>query len=618
MADIVEIKRALESQAFRVAEHLLPRGVLKGKEWCVGSVQGEPGESLKIHISGSKAGVWCDFAEGGEGGDIIDLWRDVRGLNLASALDEIRAWLGIASPEFEKDKRKTWRRPERPKCVVPKSAVRDYLLTQRKLSEAALAAYRIGENDRTIVLPSLNPEGELCFVKYLDVDRPDGKKKTWVEKDCEPILFGWQAIDQNAREVTLTEGEVDAMSAYDFGYPALSVPFGGGKGDKQRWIECEFERMSRFEVIYLALDMDDEGNAAVQEIAARLGHHRCRRVQLPKKDINECRKAGISADEIRKCFEGSETLDPEELRRAGSYTDAVIELFWPKEGEEPGYQLPFARIKGKLRFRPGEMTLWTGATGSGKSQLLSYGAICWGEQGARVCIASFEMAPKQTLRRMVKQATNTDRPTEAFVKSTMKWMDEWLWLFNVVGKSDVARVLEIFEYARCRYGCDTFIIDSLMRLGVKSEDYEAQEQAIFEIVSWSISKNVHVHLVAHARKGMKDSGVQELEDVKGASEIASNAFNVLAVWRNKRHEDELRQTEDLVEKGDESAQVRLDELREKPGVILNIAKQRNGDFDGKIGLWFIQRSYQYRCSWDSAEGKRFVDLDPQFSNGEAA
>src|SRR5262249_48631484 len=120
-----------------------------------------------------------------------------------------------------------------------------------------------------------------------------------VEPDCEPVLFGWQAIDPEAREVTITEGELDAMSAFDYGWPALSVPFGGGKGDKQRWIESEFERLLRFETIYLALDNDAEGEAAAEEIANRLSRHRCRRVILPRKDLNECRQAGISSDRAR-------------------------------------------------------------------------------------------------------------------------------------------------------------------------------------------------------------------------------------------------------------------------------------------------------------------------------
>ena len=44
----------------------------------------------------------------------------------------------------------------------------------------------------------------------------------------------------------------------ELGFPALSVPFGGGKGRKQlNWIEQEFENLKRFEVI-IATDMDEK------------------------------------------------------------------------------------------------------------------------------------------------------------------------------------------------------------------------------------------------------------------------------------------------------------------------------------------------------------------------
>jgi twinkle protein len=391
MTDITELKRALQGRAVEVAEHLLPRGMLEGQEWCAGSVAGETGKSLKVRVRGSKVGRWSDFAAGGESGDLIDLWQAVKHLSLVQALDDIRRWLGLEQPNFER-RAKAYRRLDKPKCTAPKSAVLEYLTATRKLSAEAIRIYRVGEDGRTIVFPSLLPDGEVAFIKYLGIDRgAGGKKQVRVEPDCEPALFGWQAIDPEARQVTITEGEIDAMSAVDYGWPALSVPFGGGKGDKQRWIESEFERLLRFEVIYLALDMDPEGEAAAEEIANRLGRHRCRRVILPRKDLNECRKAGIGSEEIRRCFETARSLDPPELLRAGAFVDIVVNLFWPANDEEQGFRLPWRKGGDRVVFRPGELTLWTGATGMGKSQVLSNALVAMGEQGARVCLASLEM-----------------------------------------------------------------------------------------------------------------------------------------------------------------------------------------------------------------------------------
>jgi twinkle protein len=63
------------------------------------------------------------------------------------------------------------------------------------------------------------------------------------------VLFGWQAIPDDARDVVICEGEIDALSWAAYGFPAMSVPYGGGGGDKQAWIESEYDRLERFERI---------------------------------------------------------------------------------------------------------------------------------------------------------------------------------------------------------------------------------------------------------------------------------------------------------------------------------------------------------------------------------
>jgi hypothetical protein len=91
MSDITELKRVLEGRALEVAEHLLPRGMLEGQEWCAGTTAGAAGKSLKVRVRGSKVGRWSDFAAGGESGDLIDLWQAVKRLSLIDALEFVSA-----------------------------------------------------------------------------------------------------------------------------------------------------------------------------------------------------------------------------------------------------------------------------------------------------------------------------------------------------------------------------------------------------------------------------------------------------------------------------------------------------------------------------------------------
>lgn len=625
MTDILEIKTRLAADVYRVVTHLLPAGRKAGHEWEVGGVGGESGRSLKVRLTGARAGVWSDFATG-QGGDLIDLWRVTRGLALSETLGEIKLWLGIADPTFEPRRSRAWAKPPPPPPPVTDADAPGwaYLTAERRITPEAVRAYRVTETDAIgpfdgwrrqepwrgdwIIFPSYHGE-TLKFVKYLNLRRKDGKKVTLTAPDCEPILFGWQAIPANAREVTICEGEIDAITLWDYGFPALSVPFGAGTGDKHQWLGAEFPNLERFETVYLCFDQDGEGQAAVADLIGRIGRHRCRVVTLPQKDPNECRQNGVSRDQMATCFRDARTMDPEELRSAAGYVDDVIDAFYPSGEREPGTTLPFLKLAGKFLCRPGEITLWTGATGSGKSQVLGHACVESLAQGERICIASLEMMPRLLLKRMAKQMSGVDRPSVDYLRAIHAFYDDRLWVFSLVGKSRVDRLLEVFDYARRRYGVTLFVIDSLMRLGVGADDYEAQEKAVYAITNFAVQHGVHVHLVAHARKSdpKYGSGMPGVEDVKGTSEIASNAANVIGISRDRRHEKKLADAEEEARRG--VPPVGLEELRGKPGVYLNVAKQRNGDWDGHISLWFDMDSYQYLDHF-GAKAKRYLAWPP--------
>jgi twinkle protein len=595
MTDITAIKRMLADRVQSVAEHLLPNGRKEGQEWRAGSTAGEKGQSLGVHLTGDKAGIWQDFSTG-EGGDLLDLWVAVKGGALAGALDDARAFLGVSRAEPYRVPQRSFTRPAKPPCSAPKGLAYDYLTERRNIPAAILAAYKVAEHGDEILFPYLLPDGVLALAKVRKA--VDGATPKPTAANCEPILFGWQAIKDTTREVVITEGEIDALSWAAYGYPAMSVPFGGGKGGKQNWIESEFERLERFERIFISTDMDKPGDEAAAEIASRLGRHRCYRVSLPLKDANECLVDGRSKAEMDEAIKFAANLDPEGLRAASDFTDKVIHLFWPADGDHVGYTLPYGKIGHHLVFRPAEVTLWSGAAGSGKSQILSDCTPHWIKQGSRICLASLEMKGEQTLRRMCKQTGGVDRPTAQFIGRTLRWLDQGLLLYEHVGKAGVPALLAVFDYARAKYGCDQFVIDSLMRLGIAGDDYTGQEKAVFQIVDWAIAHSVHLHLVAHARKGERGQGAPETEDIKGAMEIGANAFNIVTVWRNRKHEEAIQAAENDAIRA---------ELEAKAGVTLNVAKQRNGDFEGKIGLWFDQQTYRYHSSFDRGLwDRRFV------------
>lgn len=585
-----EISRLLAQRAVDVVSYLLPNGKKEGPEWRAGSIDGEPGKSFGVHLSGNKAGMWCDFSNPADKGDLLDLWAAVRKISLREAIKEAGGYLGLTATKFYGHRPQSFSRPSQkdaPGAQRPDSPVMAYLRDERKLTHSTLEAFRIGERGRDIVFP-YSREGELVFVKYISLDRPAGKKKVSVTANCEPCLFGWDVIPANARVVTLCEGEIDAMSLYQYGIPALSLPFGGGAGDKQKWVQYEFDRLAMFDVIFLCIDNDAVGNAAVAELVERLGRHRCRLARLPKHDANDCLVAGVSGEEIRKCFDDACTLDPEELKPASQFVDQVIDVFYPPEGVPLGYQPPWEKAKKHILFRPSEFSIWTGINSHGKSQFLGHVILAAMRQGARVCIASLELKPGRLLYRLTRQAGALASPTEGYIRAIHEWYGDKLWLFDLVGTAKSTRLLDVFLYARQRYGIDVFVIDSFLKLDIAEDDFARQKSFLEQLCDFKNQHGCHIHLVVHPRKGADEAKAPGKLDCKGTGAVSDLADNCFTVWRNKEKEKVKKAQE-----GGKTLDAKQTALLDTPDCFWFCDKQRNGDWEGSITLWFHPDSYQY-------------------------
>ena len=151
-----DVSRNLAQRAEDVARYLLPNGKRDGYEWRIGSINGEAGQSLGVHLTGDKAGVWCDFASG-DRGDLIDLWAKTRNLSLAEAIKEAAHYLGLTVPHFEAHKTLNFVRPTKKTFgeISLSSPVMRYLIDERKLTIETIKAFKIAERDREIIFPYL-------------------------------------------------------------------------------------------------------------------------------------------------------------------------------------------------------------------------------------------------------------------------------------------------------------------------------------------------------------------------------------------------------------------------------------------------------------------------------
>jgi twinkle protein len=566
-----EISQRLASDAAAICAYLLPGGKKAGPEWKAGSISGEAGGSLSVRLTGAKAGVWKDF-QSGEAGDLLDLWAACRGQTMAEAINDAKGYLGVHDTTPAKEQ-KSFKRPAKPQCQAPKSRVREWL-KGRGLEDRTIDAFKIGEQMQGgkayAVFPYLR-DGELINVKYRNAD---DKKDMRQEGGAEPCLFGWHLIEPRARTVAITEGEIDAMTLWQCGIPALSVNAGAGN---HQWIESDWERLERFSEILVAFDADEAGEKGAKEVIRRLGVARCKKLVFPAKDANQWLMDGAGGEDFQAAAKDAKPQDPEELRQIADFMGRVKAMFYPAAGDSGDPVLRLDKDMNWFEFRQGELTVWTGYNGHGKSLALSQVLLGLVQQGERLCIFSGEMTIERQLKRMSKQASGLDRPTQGYLDAIADWLRDRVWVFNEVGSATIDRLLEVFEYANKRYGTRHFVIDSLMMTDVPEDgpgSMSAQKLAIQKLCNFAKRNGCHVHLVAHPRKGRDESTGPGKLDVAGSSKITDGADNVFIVWSALK---------------DESAP-----LGDEPDAKIELLKQRNGDVQHfKLMLWFVKAAQQY-------------------------
>lgn len=676
--DWQDIEQKLCERAEEVCRHLLPSGHAEGNNYVCGDLDGKPGDSLKVNV-GEKAGVWRDFAAGTGGKTLMSLWCAVRSQPFKVCIREAKEFLGIRD-DFDKRIRsyqpteqsqreaesasykavsETWGKLEPLDEAGP---VWRYLTETRRLAPSAVRDFGVREFTAkggiwVMVFPYFGVTSEAeavradisqavmgteqapAWLKFERLDRPDGKKKEWTSKAPEKSLFGVQLAElpryQKCRHLLICEGEKDAMTwasygCAEWGVLPVSVPFGAKwRGqDPQRpspnreWLDRCWDWMQGFETVFVAMDSDEAGRRASADIIAEIGQRRCRLVELPKdaeerpfKDANDCLIAEVTAQEMRYALDNARDFAPENVVPASEFYDAYMEE-WFEKHLEPGLQLPFGF---PWRVRLGELTIWTGIEKSGKTTLLSFVLIALMAQGERAFVASYEIKPVKTLKKLSRQAfggliydkrrvdkatadggnalANYQASARQDATDTFKWFENKLWLNTVVGIGRWRELGDDIRWCVRRYGIRQFVIDNFMRLGIAKDDYAQQADAITFFAALAMELNIHIHVVVHQNKSEGGKNAGGKRTVSGAFEIIANAHNIVEVQRDERKGQEMKE---LFQKYEvdmiSEAQFKQDkaQLDLRPDGKFVLHAQRDGeDQNGSKYLWFLWESQQY-------------------------
>jgi twinkle protein len=251
--------------------------------------------------------------------------------------------------------------------------------------------------------------------------------------------------------------------------------------------------------------------------------------------------------------------------------------------------LPWPKCNESFEYRMGEVTVYAGQNGHGKTDMTTQIALSLCGQDEKVCIASFEMKPVTTVGRMVRMFSGTNPFCDEYQSgdgyealaelydSFGDWTDGKLWLYDQTGTAYPDTVLGMVKYCAKELKISHIFIDSLMKCVRAEDDYNGQKEFVDQLCAIAKDLNVHIHLVHHLKKPSKEGDMPDKHDTKGSGSITDQVDNLFMVWRNKPKEDDYR-----IKGAGSNKQT-------EPDSYLLCRKQRNfegnGDGEPMIGLW---------------------------------
>jgi twinkle protein len=232
--------------------------------------------------------------------------------------------------------------------------------------------------------------------------------------------------------------------------------------------------------------------------------------------------------------------------------------------------LPWEDTHGTVRFAPGKVTVWSGPTFAGKTSLLRQTMMhAAALTNRRVLFISLEEEPDEVWREFTCMAAHTRNPSRDAREAAQKLFDNRIWVFDSTEMVEPTILFGIIRFAVERFGFSQIVIDSLMRLALRIDDYEGQREMGNTLGRLSKITKTHIHLVAHPRKTANSRESMDLYDIRGAQDIVAQADSVLTLERTHKG------------------------IKGEPTNMLTVWKQRGEiNWSGKIPLHYCVQSRQ--------------------------
>ncbi|XP_043374758.1 twinkle protein, mitochondrial isoform X2 [Dermochelys coriacea] len=386
-----------------------------------------------------------------------------------------------------------------------------------KVSDATLKRFgvRYLRAARTLVFPWFSPRGTgLKGLKLLGAEC-QGDTVRYVENtlprpSAYHNLFGLPLIGRRDTEVVLTGRELDTLALYQAtGLPSLSLPRGA-----TCLPPALLPYLEQFKRITLWLGEDLRSWEAAKLFARKLNPKRCSLVR-PGDQQPRPLEAFTRGMNLSKILRSALSAGHKSII---SFRQLRDEVFGELSNVEQVAGVKWARFPELNKLlkghRKGELTVFTGPTGSGKTTFISEYALDLCMQGVNTLWGSFEINNVRLAKIMLTQfaVRRLEEQLDQFDEWADKFEDLPLYFMTFHGHQSIKTVIETMLHAVYMYDISHVVIDNLQFM-MGQEQLTVDRLAVQDYIVGAFRKfatdnSCHVSLVIHPRKEDEERELQ--------------------------------------------------------------------------------------------------------------
>jgi twinkle protein len=420
-------------------------------------------------------------------------------------------------------------------------------ITERGLTSATCIAFGVKQSSSKHFYPYYDADGVMVAVKTRDVDN----KQFSITGDFkDATLFGQQNFTKGGRYLTICEGELDAMAAFQMQgskYPCVSIRNGASAALKD--CKAQYEWIDSFENIVICFDGDEPGLKASQAVAELFGG----KVKVMKhkkgfKDACDYLKTN-SGKEFIDAWWSAESYIPDGIIQGNSLWEVVST---PIEKADCDY--PYEALN-RLTYgiRKGELVMVTAGSGLGKSQFLR--EIVWhilNKTTDNIGLMFLEEGVRKTARSLMSLAVNRPIHLPGVEVTSEELKDAFdrtlgtdrLYLFDHFGSTSLENIVNRVRYMAKGLNCGYIMLDHISII-VSGGDVGDERKALDAIMTklrmlvqeTGVSLICVSHLKRPDNKGHEDGAATSLSQLRGSGSIAQLSDIVIGLERNGQAQD---------------------------------------------------------------------------------